>query len=264
MRRPEIHGGFESVLLRGLAWLLGASMTAVVAHGIVDFVDSLSARASDAYGERAHTALGPVAVIALILACGIVARAVAIRLGRADRIDPFVALGRSLSPAGTLLSCIAVGSRQTPPAPTASACSSRWKSPNSSPRSDTSRGSTTRSAGTSRSASRSSSWSPRSSRLWAFVSRAWRWTRVSRRRNRSSRGYRSRDPLWPYLWPRTRARSSIAGTPPSRPSSLEPPAFAHLLRRSSSGRRLLRRQYSSSRVEGKSMVSNRRARFSRC
>jgi hypothetical protein len=109
MRRPEIHGGFESVLLRGLAWLLGASMTAVVAHGIVDFVDSLSARASDAYGERAHTALGPVAVIALILACGIVARAVAIRLGRADRIDPFVALGRSLSPAGTLLSCIAVG-----------------------------------------------------------------------------------------------------------------------------------------------------------
>jgi hypothetical protein len=109
MRRPVFQVGFENVLLRGLSWLLGASMTALVAHGIIDFVDSLGAPASNDYGERAHTALGPVAAIALILACAIVARALAIRLGRAGRIDPFVALGRSLRASGTLLSCIAVG-----------------------------------------------------------------------------------------------------------------------------------------------------------
>jgi hypothetical protein len=109
MRRPVFQVGFENVLLRGLAWLLAASVTALVAHGLIDFVDRLGAPASDAYGERAHTALGPVAVIALMLACALVARAVAIRLGRVGRVDPFVALGRSLRTTGTVLSSIAVG-----------------------------------------------------------------------------------------------------------------------------------------------------------
>jgi len=95
--------------LRGLVWLLAASVTALVAHGVIDFVDGLGAPATDDYGQRAHTALGPVAAIALILTCVLVARVVAIRLGRAARIDPFVAVGRSLRTAGTSLSCLAVG-----------------------------------------------------------------------------------------------------------------------------------------------------------
>jgi hypothetical protein len=109
MRRPVFQVGFENVLLRGLAWLLAASVTALVAHGLIDFADGLCVRGSDDYGQRAHTALGPVAVIALILTCVLVARAVAIRLGHAARIDPFVALGRSLKTADTSLSCLAVG-----------------------------------------------------------------------------------------------------------------------------------------------------------
>ncbi len=98
-----------TIFLRGLAWLLAASVTALVAHGFIDFIDSMGASASDDYGQRAHTALGPVAVIALILTSAIVARAVAIRLGSTGRIDPFVAVGRSLRTVGTLLSCLAVG-----------------------------------------------------------------------------------------------------------------------------------------------------------
>ncbi len=98
-----------TILLRGLAWLLATSVTALVAHGVIEFLDTLGAPASDDYGQRAHAALGPVAAMALAFACTLAARAVSIRLGRAGRIDPVVALGRSLRTAGTCLSCLAVG-----------------------------------------------------------------------------------------------------------------------------------------------------------
>ncbi len=58
-----------TILLRGLAWLLATSVTALVAHGVIEFLDTLGAPASDDYGQRAHAALGPVAAMALAFAC---------------------------------------------------------------------------------------------------------------------------------------------------------------------------------------------------
>jgi hypothetical protein len=79
-----------------LGWMLASLTTALLSHAAIDRVGDIlgSAAGADAYDEHAHTAIGPVAVMALILTLVLLLKVVACTLARRERSDPVVVLAR--------------------------------------------------------------------------------------------------------------------------------------------------------------------------
>jgi hypothetical protein len=109
MWRSPSSTDFDRGILRAVTWLLGASVTAVVSHAMVEACDRSGAMGNDVYGERAHVALGPIVAAIVVVVCTLVARAVSLRLGRVHRIDPIVAFGRGIGTSRSFSSSVTVG-----------------------------------------------------------------------------------------------------------------------------------------------------------
>jgi hypothetical protein len=80
--RPSSAG-----LPQALAWLLASCVAATLTHGVIGLAGGHAAGADD-YAHRAHTAVGPVALAALILGCTALLAAVLSRRGRLQDCDP--------------------------------------------------------------------------------------------------------------------------------------------------------------------------------
>jgi hypothetical protein len=94
-------------LHRALAWLLASSVAATLAHGFIGLADAGEAGA-DTYALRAHAAVGPVAVAALILLCTALLAAALHPRARSREVDPVSAFARRLGSMNPVPPCAAV------------------------------------------------------------------------------------------------------------------------------------------------------------
>ncbi len=105
---PSPTRSMSNMALRSLVWLLASSFVALVAHALIGFAGGDGVGGDD-YALRAHVALGPVALAALILGAtvllGLVLRAVQSTI-EADR---FVARARRFGRTDALFAGLAIG-----------------------------------------------------------------------------------------------------------------------------------------------------------
>jgi hypothetical protein len=108
--KQKLFRNGSSQMLVALTWLLASLATAEMAHVLIDVVGTLGA-GGDAYDDHAHATVAPIGLAAVALSATLVWRSAAVRIGRAQAIDPAMLLARrfgTMPPLGPVLS-VAMG-----------------------------------------------------------------------------------------------------------------------------------------------------------
>jgi hypothetical protein len=91
-----------------LAWLIASCVSATLVHALIGIAGNLGESGGDAYARRAHGALGPVALAAVLLTgCALLASALR-ALSRPTATDPLLLLAKRFASRNPLLPLISV------------------------------------------------------------------------------------------------------------------------------------------------------------